>query len=83
MIAMSLKCDVHANDFSNYNCEVSRETETTKLWKIAKDLDHKLDALDMVVPCVAVAEAEDFLLVYQHEATDRLILLKGYVLKVE
>ena len=83
MIAMSLKHDVFNNDFSDFNCEVSRETETTKLWKIVKDLDHKLDALDMVVPCAAVADAEDFLLAYQHEATDRLILLRGYVLKVE
>jgi hypothetical protein len=84
LCAISLKDDVLSDDFSDFNCEVSRETNTSTLWKIATDLYPKVDGMDMCIPiCVTDTEHEDFLMMYQHEATDSLVLLRGYVLKAE
>ena len=84
LLAISLKDDVLNNDFSDYNCEVSRETTMSTVWKIATDLNHKVDAMDMCIPTdFADTEHEDMCVMYHHEATDRLILLRGYVLKAE
>ena len=50
LCALSLKHDVLSNDFSDFNCEVSRETTTSTVWKIAIDLNHKVGAMDMCIP---------------------------------
>ena len=84
LCAISLKEDVLNNDFSDFSVEVSRETKTSTLWKIADDLTHKVDAMDMFIPtCFTDAEHEDMCVMYHHQATDRLVLLRGYVLKAE
>jgi hypothetical protein len=84
LCAISLKDDVLSNDFSDFNCEVSRETTTSTVWKIAIDLNHKVGAMDMCIPTEFTdTEHDDMCVMYHHEATNRLILLRGYVLKVE
>ena len=84
MLAITVKDDVLKNDFSNYDCEVSRETTTSTVWKIAIDLNQKVGAMDMCIPTEFTdTEHEDMCVMYHHEATDRLILLRGYVLKSE
>ena len=49
MIALSLKHDVLNNDFSAWDIEVSRESDRSTQWEIAKDLSQQLDAMDMSV----------------------------------
>lgn len=82
MLAMSMKDDVIRNDFSR--CDGSgREPQRDILWQIASDLSTKVDAIDMCIPARFIdAEHEDFLLLYQHNAAKRLVLLRGYVVKV-
>jgi len=82
VIALSLKHDVLNNDFSAWDIEVSRESDRSTQWEIAKDLSQQLDALDFCMSSKDPTASEDFVLMYQHSPTYNTVLLRGYVLRI-
>ncbi len=84
LLTISLKDEVLSNDFSNFNCKVSRETDEEIFCGVATDLCHRIGAMDMYIPTFStVADEEDFLVMYHYEDADSVVLLRGYVLKSE
>ena len=86
ILSMSLRDDVLKNDFSQMTEGTQREDIRGRLWHVAHDLYSSVDAMDMCVPYFkgfTKDEHEDFVMMYCHDDTSSLVLLRGYVLTSE